>query len=299
MLSTDCLNDKLKDKPGLSPATQAALHAPDLKLAACVRCYLSRSTLGAALRPSQRLNHFPSSVYVTLNWHLAGTIDRAWMGEDEWVPQGIVGTSFCGPRTVPMCSRNPGPVHTFSVALMPDAVQALTGLDMSAHVNQAHPLHQVLDANWQAMARDVQNAADDHQRITFLEQFLLPRWQAVRHQTVSQVDQISAWVQALLIRAATSGLGQSARQQERRVKTWAGLSKRELRGLARAEAGFIQGQAERARDADASFADLAALTGYADQAHLSRITRKVTGLSPTELMKAINEEESFWSYRLF
>jgi AraC-like DNA-binding protein len=83
------------------------------------------------------------------------------------------------------------------------------------------------------------------------------------------------------------------------VKAWAGLSKRELRGLAHAEAGFIQSQAERMRDAEASFADLAALTGYADQAHLSRITRKVTGLSPTELLKAINEQESYWPYRLF
>ena len=283
----------------LSTVTQSALRAPDLKLAACVRGYISRNTLGAELLPSQRLNHFPASVYVTLNWHLVGTVDLAWMGDEEVVPQGHVGMSFCGPRTVPFCARNPGPVHTFSVVLMPDAVQAITGLEMGPWVNRVQPLHQVLDREWQAMAQAVQNAVDDAQRIALVEQFLWPRWQSVRHQTVSQVDQVSAWVQALLIRAATSGIGQSVRQMERRVKTWAGLSKRELRGLARAEAGFIQAQAERASGADASFADLAALTGYADQAHLSRITRKVTGLSPSELMRAIHEEESYWSYRLF
>ncbi|MBK7653770.1 MAG: hypothetical protein IPJ18_00140 [Betaproteobacteria bacterium] len=57
---------------------------------------------------------------------------------------------------------------------MPDAVQALTGLDMSAHVNQAHPLHQVLDTNRKPWPRMSKNAADDHQRIAVLEQFCRP-----------------------------------------------------------------------------------------------------------------------------
>jgi hypothetical protein len=152
MPSTECLQDELDDKPNLSTATQSTLHAPDLKLAACVRCYLSRSTLGADLRPSQRLNHFPASLYVTLHWQLAGTTDLAWMGDDELIPQGVFSMSFCGPRTVPFCSRNPGPARAFSVAMMPDAVQALTGLEMSTLVNQVQPLHQVLPPAWQAMA---------------------------------------------------------------------------------------------------------------------------------------------------
>lgn len=287
------------DRPGLSTATHAALLNPSLSLASCVRAYLTRSTLGAELRPDQRHNHYAASLYPTILWRIDGDTDWVRMGGVQVMGPEADKITFCGPKTVPSETRNPGPVRIFSVALLPDALQAITRLDLSAHVNRVSPLDEVLGQDWQAMAQAVLCAPDDSARIAAFEAFLLPRWQQVRGRTETPAAQVRHWMQALLVRAATSGLGQSVRQIERRVKTWAGLSKRELRGLAHAETAFLQGQAERARVSEMTFADLAALTGYADQAHLSRMTRKVTGLSPTELLRAVNEDESYWPYRLF
>ncbi|MBK7653769.1 MAG: hypothetical protein IPJ18_00135 [Betaproteobacteria bacterium] len=58
MLSSDSLNDKLKDKLGLSPATQAALHAPDL--AGRMRALLSQPQhLGRGLAPLTTAESLP------------------------------------------------------------------------------------------------------------------------------------------------------------------------------------------------------------------------------------------------
>ena len=99
--------------------------------------------------------------------------------------------------------------------------------------------------------------------------------------------------------AANSGVGKSLRQAERRIKQWAGLPLRDLRRVARGEDMFYRARAVPAAD-DPNWAELAVDGGYADQSHLCRETRRITGLSPNELKKAIDdEEESFWMYRIW
>jgi AraC-like DNA-binding protein len=44
---------------------------------------------------------------------------------------------------------------------------------------------------------------------------------------------------------------------------------------------------------------LAADTDYADQSHLCRETRRMTGFSPDDLRRRIGSEEAFWAYRLW
>jgi AraC-like DNA-binding protein len=40
--------------------------------------------------------------------------------------------------------------------------------------------------------------------------------------------------------------------------------------------------------------------GYADQAHLCRETQRVTGQSPTALVRGVQgDDESYWLYRLW
>lgn len=58
---------------------------------------------------------------------------------------------------------------------------------------------------------------------------------------------------------------------------------------------------ERQRPPGQSF-DWAAFAqdeGFADQAHLSRTTRRMTGFSPTDFAQRYVEGESFWMYRLW
>lgn len=45
-------------------------------------------------------------------------------------------------------------------------------------------------------------------------------------------------------------------------------------------------------------ADLAVAAGYADQSHMGRNVRTLTGLSPGQLRLRIADDEAFWYYRL-
>lgn len=47
------------------------------------------------------------------------------------------------------------------------------------------------------------------------------------------------------------------------------------------------------------WAGLAQEDGFADQAHLVRATKRITGFSPMEFTRRYEQDESFWLYRLW
>ena len=94
------------------------------------------------------------------------------------------------------------------------------------------------------------------------------------------------------------GWGRGARNLERRVKAWAGQPMRTLRRMSRAEQSFLDARADLFAGTS-TWSDIAARGGYADQAHLCRETKEITGLSPTELVRAGQEDESYWVYRIW
>ena len=51
-------------------------------------------------------------------------------------------------------------------------------------------------------------------------------------------------------------------------------------------------------DGTPDLAALAAEAGFADQSHLGREVRRVTGLPPRRLGELMKTEEAFWFYRL-
>ena len=156
----------------------------------------------------------------------------------------------------------------------------------------------VLPADWIALCDTVQQAADDDIRVQLIQDFLEPRWQAARPATPMGAARYLDWAQGLAMRAALSAPGRSLRQTERRIKAWAGQPMRELMGIGRAERAFFAAlTAERKGRVD--WADIAAQEGYADQSHLVRATRRVTGFSPEALRRRISEDEAFWVYRLW
>ena len=115
----------------------------------------------------------------------------------------------------------------------------------------------------------------------------VPRWERYRH-----------WVEGMALRAAATGVGRSLRQVERRVRQWAGLPLRDLRRLARAEQAFVLVRSAH-EQGTVDWADLAAAAGYADQSHLCRDTRRMTGHTPTELRHLVYADEAFWPYRIW
>lgn len=283
---------------GPSRATSARLLAPRASLGGCVRAYICRSTLGADLLAHERLNFFPATPMCSITWFVQGEAVMAPVAEPEQVCPMPGPVMFSGPHTEPYVCSNPGPVQVFMLAFMPDALAALTGVDVAASVDRVVPLSQVLDAEWCAMAQRVLHAQSDAERVQQVEAFLEPRWQAARHGGAVRTGRFHDWMQSLAVRLAASGAGQSLRQVERRIKAHAGLSLRHLRHFSRAEAVFFEARSGHA-DAPVDWAGVAAQTGFSDQAHLCREVRRVSGLSPAELHRRVECDEAFWIYRIW
>ena len=141
--------------------------------------------------------------------------------------------------------------------------------------------------------------SNDDARVEYLQDILEPLWQDARPNLPLLLHHYQDWAQALALRAATSLPGRSLRQVERRIKQWAGLPMRELRGFGRAEQAFFKGLEGRESGIKPHWAELAESSGYADQSHMCRETRRITGFTPDNLYRRIAEDEAFWSYRLW
>ncbi|MBL8460141.1 MAG: helix-turn-helix transcriptional regulator [Zoogloea sp.] len=283
-------------------AARSDLWLPRAALSSCVRAVISRDTRGVSLDEPARYNHFPASPVCSLLWYFSGEAEvleahhpAAPDSPCRPLPHRI---SFCGPFNRPVISRNPGPMHAMMLLLLPDALAQLTGIDPGAFLNRMVPAEEVLDASWMAMCRAVDAAPDDEARLTLIEAFLHPLWQEARPDATSPVRVFSDWSQSLAMRASTSGWGRSLRQVERRIKQWTGQPLRELRGLGRSEQAFFDAVLA-GRSGEVNWSDVASSSGYADQSHLSRQTRRITGFPPAELRRRIFADESFWAYRLW
>ena len=89
------------------------------------------------------------------------------------------------------------------------------------------------------------------------------------------------------------------RNIERRIKARAGLSLRSLLRLRRAEQSFFAAR-DKSRAGPANLADVTAQGGHADQAHLSRDVRDITGHSPGKFLRLLQSgDESYWIYRIW
>lgn len=275
------------------------LWLPPLALAGCVRGVMLRDTRGRSLDARQRENYFPATPLAQLFWWAEGS--------SEWLATPGFSTPpperrhapilFGGPFTLPTHTRNPGEMQAFKLLLLPDAFTAMTGVALDRFVNRVVDAREVLPADWLAWAEAMSAAPGDTVRLQLLEAFLLPRWQALGTQRPGH--RYADWTQALAVRAATSAAGRSLRQLERRIKAWAGLPMRELRAVSRAESAFYAVAAAADGGAGVNWADIAADNDYADQSHLCRETRRLTGFSPEELRRRMQVEEAFWTYRLW
>ncbi len=274
------------------------LWLPPLALAGCVRAVMMRDTRGRRLDAPQRENFFPATPLVQLFWWAEGCSE--WLATPGFsVPTpGLrhAPVQFGGPFTRPTHTRNPGEMRAFKLLMQPDAFTALTGVALDRQVNRVADAREVLPPDWHGWLDALAMAPDDAARLQALQDFLLPRWQALGAQRPGQ--RYAAWTEALAVRAATSAAGRSLRQLERRIKAWAGLPLRELRAVSRAERAFYAVAAAEG-GAGVNWADIAADTDYADQSHLCRETRRLTGFSPEDLRRRIQTEEAFWAYRLW
>jgi hypothetical protein len=122
---------------------------------------------------SGALKHFPATPLCSIGWYTVGHSEllppgaaAAIESTGKRLPPGY----FAGPSSRPAVSRNSAEGH--GLILVPDAVQALTGLNPADWGNRAAPLDEAPGTDCQAMGQAVLQAADDVERVRRIEDFL-------------------------------------------------------------------------------------------------------------------------------
>jgi AraC-like DNA-binding protein len=282
-----------------------AEHARFLPLRAglhtCIAGAVVRDTRGLALTGRERCNYFPAAPTVTLTWSFEGrgelfepVLRRGTPPQRQPLPRLL----FSGVQTRPFASWNPGPVHALMVALQPEAARLLLGIDAASWRDEHVPAAAVLRAQDLALCQSLFAPGTDAERFARLQDGWAARWQALRPPQATVARYVEDWMHSLIQRAAISSAGRSARQMERRIKSWSGLSLRELRRLARIQRAFYLAFPSPL-PSNTNLAAVAAEAGFADQSHMGRHIKQSTGFSPAAFRRHMHESESFWLYRLF
>jgi AraC-like DNA-binding protein len=124
-----------------------------------------------------------------------------------------------------------------------------------------------------------------------------PMWTGVRPSGTTSTKWLTDWIARLVFKAELTNSGRSKRQIARRIKSWAGVSERDLHGIGHSEQLFAKLH-EAMQMGDLDWAELAAEAGFADQAHMIRRMRQYTGFTPEQFRQSAGNDEAFWGYRL-
>jgi AraC-like DNA-binding protein len=276
---------------------------PRPAVAGCVFCVIVRDTRGVALDQTQRFNFFPATPLCSVAWTLAGDchlIDQPDQMQRPWSGARLPDLAFFGPQLGPLISWNPSEAYGITITFYPDAFSAMTGLDLSPFARRMGPAEDILP---QSVLQPCRDFFDDVRRegaekgYALLEDRIESLWADTRPAGVRPMTWVKDWSRSLALRAAQTDVGRSTRQVARRVRSWTGASQRELRGL-----GHIEQLYARLHDAvengDVDWTELAAESGFADQAHMIRQMRRYTGFTPEQLCESAGNDEAFWCYRL-
>lgn len=200
-----------------------------------------------------------------------GCADIMWLDD---------GTSVCtlvaGPDTVAQLSALPPGSRMAGLRFVPGAAPAVLGLPLDALRDQRVPLSEL----WGPAAGELAERAAEAPRPE------LALAAAVRSRLDTAPDpSVGAIVRAVahgtgpgVVSRLAGHLGLSERQLQRRCRTAFGYGPKTLQQVLR-----FQRALQLARDGG-RLADVAATTGYADQAHLARDTRRLAGVPLTALL---------------
>ena len=279
---------------------EAQVFWPRPPLAGCLFGAFARDTREYPLGPAQRFNHFAATPFCGVTWFFEGQshmLDWPSGAVDPASKAPLPSVVFHGPQRQPTTGWNPGTIDAMTLAFYPDAIAALAGMDVSTVRDQIVPVDTVFSGPLLALCNSIMQPGRIEERYRRIEDGLEPLWQRARPPGHAVGHMLADWSRTLAVRAATSGTGRSIRQVERRIKSWAGQSHRNIQSNARALNVFATATANR-NNPGMTLAQLAADTGYADQSHMTRHVRRETGFTPEQLRELIEHDEAFWAYRL-
>lgn len=279
------------------------LYLPRAPLQGAIVAIICRDTRGFDLSSAQRLSHFPASPLVCLSWYPgleAGLAARTADGT-QWRPFGT-SVTLSGSQSHPVASWAPTTGRGGMVCFTADVAHALFEVDPAALHDRFVDARAVLGPAWQPLLTGLCRADNDAAALAVLEAHLAPKWQALqgRSSTMSSLRRAGRhWVERLAWQAHEWRRTHSPRQVERRVKAFSGRSLREWQALVKTEGVYFAARDRYEAGLPFDWAALAQDEGFADQAHLSRAVKRITGFSPSEFAQRFVEDESFWVYRLW
>lgn len=279
----------------LRPA--AFMHRPSPALGACLMAGIKRDTRDCVLTDAERFNCYPATPLAVISWIFEGTlhmVEERGPSARPTLGPALPRLVFSGPQRYPSVSWSRGPVHALSVGFYPEAMSRLIGRPIDPYFDQNLPLEAVAPPALLQACQAVLDTGGD-EPFAMLETRFQPLWRGSGQ--ASLAPYLSDWVRSVATSAAHSTVGRGLRQLQRRVRDWTGQSYRDLQLFIRVEEAFIR----RIETGDSSAPDLAAIAadvGFADQSHMGREIRRVTGLSPARFGERLANDEAFWYYRL-
>jgi AraC-like DNA-binding protein len=289
--------------PEVAEAPRARLLFAPPALHGAIAAIVSRDTRGSGATSAQRLTHAPAATLLCLSWFQdsdAGFVTDEAAGP-RWQPFGTE-LVFLGSQSQPTVSWTSTLCRGGMICFTADAAQALFDIEPAALRDRFVDARTLLDTRWRPFLDALVDTKDDEAMLAVVERYLAPRWQTLqgRLSSTPSLRQLGRhWVERLGWQALEWQRTRSARQVERRIKAWSGRSLREWQALTKPEGAFFAARERHEAGLPVDWATLAQDEGFADQAHLTRATKRLTGFSPGEFARRFVEDESFWLYRLW
>lgn len=207
---------------------------------------------------------------------------------DPGQPPGEFRALLGGLHSTPALIRHEGAQSGLQLALRPPGVRALLGLPAGELADTDVPADAVLGGVCAELGDRVRTAASWPERFAILDEILLRQLAAASRSTADVAPEVlHAWRQ--LLRAGggvrvgdlATATGWSSRHLTSRFRAEIGLTPKAAARVIRFDRAK-QTLIARVRDGAYQLADLAADTGYFDQAHLAREFRSLAGVPPSQ-----------------
>jgi AraC-like DNA-binding protein len=281
----------------------AQLYPAPTALSGAIVAVVTRNTCGIDLSDAQRLSHFPASPFVCLSWYSDtdfGLVTQNGHGT-EW-RRLDTNVLISGSQSGPTASWSRGSGRGGMIYFPINTATELFQIDVSMIQDRAICARRILGTTWFEMLDALVDSDDDQVTLEIIERYLEPRWRPShpRHSTTDILRGAGRqWVDGLARQANEWQRSRGTRQVERRIKALSGRSLREWQSLVGTEQAFFAARDRQESIKSLDWAAFALEAGFADQAHLSRAVKRITGFPPAEFARRFVEDESFWIYRLW
>lgn len=247
--------------------------APDRRLAGVVSRYVDFS--GRSTGPEEMLEGPGHSVTVLID------LDRGWTVEGDR-HRSFVGGLYARPVRV----RHEGSFRGVQFDVEPPAVRAIFGVPARELLQTTVGLDQLLGSDAERWVQRLHDAPDAAARFGLLDTLLLRRMADAPPSRHPDLDRawglLRASGGALRIEALADALGASRRTVTTRFAEHLGIAPKLAARLIRVESA-------RRRLGTVPLVRLAAEHGFADQAHMTREFRALTGRAPTDLFPNLQD----------